>query len=51
MAALPILGNLGASHTINWSHTDLSEKLRFACDSEAFVEKVRPLLARVPGDK
>jgi myo-inositol-1(or 4)-monophosphatase len=50
MAALPILANLGASHTIDWSHTDLSQKLRFACGSTAFVEKVRSLLARVPGD-
>ncbi|OTP79015.1 inositol monophosphatase family protein [Caballeronia sordidicola] len=49
MAALPILANLGARHTIDWNRTDLDEKLRFACGSEAFLAKVRPLLARVGG--
>ncbi|RWI50543.1 MAG: inositol monophosphatase [Mesorhizobium sp.] len=47
MAGLPILGNLGVSHTIDWDHTDLDAKLRFACGSEAFLEKMRPLLAKV----
>lgn len=47
MAALPILRNLGVTHTIDWDRTDLSGKLRFACGTESFVEKVRPLLSRV----
>lgn len=47
MAALPILANLGISHTIDWDRTDLQAKLRFACGSEGFLEKVRPLLERV----
>lgn len=47
MAALPILGNLGVSHTIDWDRTELPQKLRFACGSDAFLEKVRPLLEKV----
>ena len=47
MAALPILSSLGAKDTIDWDHTELADKLRFACGSEEFVERVRPLLARV----
>lgn len=47
MAALPILRNLGVTHTIDWDRTDLAGKLRFACGTEGFVEKVRPLLLRV----
>ncbi|WP_167336292.1 inositol monophosphatase family protein [Neorhizobium vignae] len=43
MAALPILANLGVAHTIDWDHTELTSKLRFACGSEAFLDKVRPL--------
>ncbi|CAN7695187.1 inositol monophosphatase family protein [Mesorhizobium sp. LjRoot246] len=49
MAGLPILGNLGVSHTIDWDRTDLSAKLRFACGSEGFLAKVRPLLDNVGG--
>lgn len=44
MAALPILAGLGASSTIDWDRTELSQKLRFACGSEAFLDRVRPLL-------
>lgn len=44
MAALPILQNLGVSHTIDWDRTDLDAKLRFACGSEALLAKLRPLL-------
>jgi myo-inositol-1(or 4)-monophosphatase len=47
MAALPILGNLGASHTIDWDHIDLQAKLRFACGSNDFLERVKPLLEKV----
>jgi len=50
MAALPILANLGAVHTIDWDRTSLDERLRFACGSEAFLAKVRPLLERVGGN-
>ncbi|PAD75152.1 inositol monophosphatase family protein [Paenibacillus campinasensis] len=51
MAALPILKNLGLSHTIDWSnHTDLQTKLRFACGNEDFLVSVRPLLASVGGN-
>lgn len=49
MAGLPILGNLGISHTIDWEHTSLQTKLRFACGSEALLEKVRPLLKTIGG--
>jgi myo-inositol-1(or 4)-monophosphatase len=49
MAGLPILGSLGVSHTIDWDRTGLEAKLRFACGSEAFLAKVRPLL-RTVGD-
>ena len=47
MAALPILSNLGVSHTIDWDRTELSQKLRFACGSDDFLERVRPLLDKV----
>lgn len=44
MAALPILGRLGVSHTIDWDRIELPQKLRFACGSEDFLAKVRPLI-------
>lgn len=47
MAGLPILKNLGLDHTIDWDATNLNEKLRFACGSKEFLEKVRPLLKNV----
>nr|ASK43192.1 arabinose phosphate phosphatase [Agrobacterium deltaense] len=48
MAALPILGHLGISNTIDWEdRIDLSSKLRFACGSEEFLSKVRPLIEKV----
>lgn len=43
MAALPILANLGVAHTIDWEHTELTSKLRFACGSKEFLNRVRPL--------
>ena len=49
MAALPILSNLGVSHTIDWDRTELQEKLTFACGSKAFLARVRPLLESVGG--
>jgi myo-inositol-1(or 4)-monophosphatase len=47
MAALPILANLGVSHTIDWDNTDLSAKLRFVCGSDDFVRMVKPVLDKV----
>ena len=44
MAALPILARLGFSNTIDWDRTELPQKLRFACGSEEFVDRLRPLL-------
>jgi len=48
MAGLPILASLGVSHTIDWHRTELQEKLRFACGSEAFLAGIRPLLDKGP---
>lgn len=47
MAGIPILASLGVSHTIDWDQTGLDAKLRFACGSEVFLQKVRPLFDRV----
>lgn len=47
IAGIPILASLGVSHTIDWSRIDLQDKLRFACGSEAFLTRMRPLLDRV----
>ncbi|MCJ9672222.1 MULTISPECIES: inositol monophosphatase family protein [unclassified Neorhizobium] len=47
MAGLPILAGLGVSHTIEWGHIDLREKLRFACGGDAFLTRMRPLLDKV----
>ncbi|RMC37212.1 inositol monophosphatase [Paracoccus alkanivorans] len=47
MAGLLILSSLGISHTIDWDHVDLQEKLRFACGSDTFLEMLRPLLVKV----
>lgn len=47
MAGIPILASLGVSSTIDWALTELDAKLRFACGSELFLQKVRPLLERI----
>ncbi len=47
MAALPILESLGLSHTIDWSRTGLSEKLRFACGNDELLSMLVPLLRSV----
>lgn len=47
MAGLPILASLGGSDTIDWDRTDLQDKLRFACGTDAFLMQVRPLLQSV----
>jgi myo-inositol-1(or 4)-monophosphatase len=47
MAALPILESLGLSHTIDWSRTDLSEQLRFACGNDDLLSTLVPLLRSI----
>ncbi|KPB13102.1 inositol monophosphatase family protein [Pseudomonas syringae] len=47
MAAVPILRNLGAVHSVNWKNTGLDEKLRWACGSEDFLKSVTPLLEKM----
>jgi myo-inositol-1(or 4)-monophosphatase len=44
MAALPILAGLGVASTIDWDRTELAHKLRFACGSKEFLDRVRPLM-------
>lgn len=51
MAGLPILASLGVSHTIDWDQIDLQVKLRFACGTDAFLNRMRPLLDRVSAAK
>ena len=51
VAGLPILQNLGIMDTIDWDHTELGEKLRFACGSADFLSRVRPLLDTVGGHR
>lgn len=47
MAGLPILKNLGLSHTLDWDHIDLKDKLRFACGNKDFIALIQPLLEKV----
>ncbi|MGC3938695.1 inositol monophosphatase family protein [Roseobacter sp. EG26] len=44
MAALPILETIGIRCTVDWAQTDLSDKLRFACGTQAFLDAVAPLV-------
>ncbi|MFB9951833.1 inositol monophosphatase family protein [Rhizobium puerariae] len=44
MAGLAILASLGVSHTIDWKKVNLQDKLRFACGSDAYLARLRPLL-------
>jgi len=44
MAGLAILASLGVSHTIDWKKVNLQDKLRFACGSDAYLTRLRPLL-------
>jgi myo-inositol-1(or 4)-monophosphatase len=48
MAALAILEPLGVTSTINWSTTDLSSKLKYACGSPSFLDTVAPVIPRRP---
>jgi len=45
MAALPILNEVGIHSTVDWSTTDLSSKLRFACGTPEFLNAVEPIVA------
>jgi myo-inositol-1(or 4)-monophosphatase len=45
MAALPILDQIGIRSTVDWSITDLSSKLRFACGTPEFLRAVEPIVA------
>ena len=45
MAALPILNEVGIHSTVDWSTTDLSSKLRFACGTPEFLHAVEPIVA------
>ena len=44
MAALPILEQIGIRSTVDWSTTELSSKLRFACGTPEFLEAVAPII-------
>ena len=45
MAALPILDQIGIRSTVDWTTTDLSSKLRFACGTPEFLQAVEPIVA------
>ena len=45
MAALPILDQVGIRSTVDWTTTDLSSKLRFACGTPEFLQAVEPIVA------
>lgn len=44
MAALPILEQLGIHSTVDWSATDLTSKLRFACGTPEFLQAVADIV-------
>lgn len=44
MAALPILEQIGIRSTVDWSATDLSSKLRFACGTPEFLQAVEAIV-------
>ena len=44
MAALPILDQIGIRSTVDWSNTDLSSKIRFACGTPEFLNAVAPIV-------
>lgn len=44
MAAIPILEQIGIVSTVDWSATDLSAKLRFACGTPEFLAAVEPIV-------
>ncbi|NIZ62999.1 arabinose phosphate phosphatase [Sedimentitalea sp. CY04] len=43
MAAIPILEQIGIGCTVNWTQTDLNDKLRFACGTQEFLDAVAPM--------
>lgn len=44
MAALPILEQIGIQSTVDWSKTDLTSKLRFACGTPEFLQAVSTIV-------
>jgi myo-inositol-1(or 4)-monophosphatase len=44
MAALPILEQIGIASTVDWTKTDLTAKLRFACGTPEFLKLVDPIV-------
>lgn len=44
MAAVPILEQIGITSTVDWSRTDLTDKLRFACGTPEFLQAVEPMV-------
>tara|TARA_B100000768_G_scaffold181810_1_gene206582 strand:- start:6854 stop:7663 length:810 start_codon:yes stop_codon:yes gene_type:complete len=44
MAAIPILEQLGIGCTVDWTQTNLNDKLRFACGTPEFLNAVTPII-------
>lgn len=44
MAAVPILEQIGIGCTVDWTRTDLGDKLRFACGTPEFLKAVAPIV-------
>lgn len=44
MAALPILEQIGIHSTVDWTKTDLTSKLHFACGTPEFLQAVSPIV-------
>jgi myo-inositol-1(or 4)-monophosphatase len=44
MAAIPILQQIGIGCTVDWSTTDLNDKLRFACGTPEFLDAIAPIV-------
>lgn len=44
MAIVPILQQLGIGCTVDWTQTELNDKLRFACGTPEFMEAVAPIV-------
>ena len=44
MAAVPILEQIGIQSTVDWSKTDLTSKLRFACGTPEFLQAVSTIV-------
>ena len=44
MAIVPILEEIGIACTVDWSQTDLNDKLKFACGTPSFLKAVEPIV-------